>query len=145
MNLLSPISTIMTTDLVVLPPSATMEEARDIFNRKKIHHIPIVYAGELVGILSKSDLLHFEFPHVETEEERKREQARMKNVKVNSVMTKGIAKLESTTRINVALELFKENIFHAIPVVDNERLVGIVTTLDIIRQLDKDKSAEATY
>lgn len=145
MNLLSPISTLMTKDLLVLSPSSTMQEAKDVFSKKKIHHIPIVYAGDLVGILSKSDFLHFECPHLETEEDKQREEERMSTVKVETVMTKGIAKLTPDTRINVALELFKENIFHAIPVVDGGRLVGIVTTLDIIRQLDEDKSAETKY
>jgi len=37
--------------------------------------------------------------------------------------------------VHEALEIFKENIFHAIPIVDNGRLVGILTTYDIISQL----------
>lgn len=145
MNLLAPVSTIMTKDLIVLPPSATMAEAGEIFRQHRIHHIPVVYAGELVGILSKTDYLHFEFPHVENDEEKKREEARMNNVKVNEHMTKGIAKVDPTTRINVVLELFKENIFHAIPVVDHARLVGIISPLDVIKHLDADQSATAEY
>jgi acetoin utilization protein AcuB len=50
-------------------------------------------------------------------------------------MTKGLAKLDPEDRINVALEIFLVNRFHAIPVVKNEELVGIVTTYDIIKTL----------
>ena len=56
-------------------------------------------------------------------------------------MTTGIATLESNERINVALQLFAENLFHAIPIVDQGELVGMLTTYDIIRVLvDEDNS-----
>ena len=52
-------------------------------------------------------------------------------------MTKGLAKLTPDQRINVALEIFMENRFHAIPVLDEAsgELVGIITTFDIIKAL----------
>ncbi|HQU60501.1 MAG TPA: CBS domain-containing protein, partial [Saprospiraceae bacterium] len=47
-----------------------------------------------------------------------------------------LAKLNPNARINVALEIFMENRFHAVPVVEeNGELVGIVTTFDIIKAL----------
>lgn len=60
-------------------------------------------------------------------------------------MTKGIATMSSNERINIALEIFKENIFHAIPIVDEGKLVGIITTHDIIVNLAKDNEAYAEY
>lgn len=145
MNLLAPVSTIMTKGLAVLPPNATMGEAGEMFKKHRIHHIPVVYAGDLVGILSKTDFLHFENPHVSTEEEKQKEAERMSTVRVEDHMTKGIAKIEPTTRINVTLELFKENMFHAIPIVDGTKLVGIVTPLDIIKNLDETGNAKSEY
>ena len=59
----------------------------------------------------------------------------MEEYKVEDIMTKGIASLESTDRINVALQVFSENLFHAIPVVDDGELVGMLTTFDIIKAL----------
>jgi acetoin utilization protein AcuB len=50
-------------------------------------------------------------------------------------MTKGLAKLNPNDRINIALEIFMVNRFHAVPVVENDELVGIVTTYDIIKAL----------
>lgn len=145
MNLLAPVSTIMTKDLAVLPPNATMGEAGEMFKKHRIHHIPVVYAGDLVGILSKTDFLHFENPHVSTDAEKQQEAERMSTVRVEDHMTKGIAKIEPTTRINVTLELFKENMFHAIPIVDGTKLVGIVTPLDIIKNLDEKGTAKSEY
>ena len=145
MNILNPVSDIMSTNLITLAPTASIAEAAKIFKTKNVHHIPITLVGELVGIVSKSDYLFFRRGFLDTKENEKLEEIRMNNYQVDYIMTKGIAKLESTSRINVALELFKENIFHAIPVVDNGLLVGIITTYDVINKLAEDKNAVAEY
>ena len=53
-------------------------------------------------------------------------------------MTQGIATLEPNDRINVALQIFMENLFHAIPVVEDDEVVGILTTYDIIKALQEE-------
>jgi len=145
MNILQPVSEIMTKNLTVLSPNASIADAAEIFKTKKMHHIPIVVDGNLVGIVSKSDYLFFRRGFLDNKADEQIEEIRMNNYEVGYIMTKGIAKVEPDTRINVALEIFKENIFHAIPVVEGERLVGIVTTYDIINQLALDNGAIAEY
>jgi len=145
MNLLSPIATIMTKDPLTLKPSASIADAAAIFNEHKIHHIPVTMEDELVGIISMSDYLFFRRGFLDHSDDQKVEDIRMNNYEVSHIMTKGIATMESTERINVALEIFKENILHAIPIVDDNRLVGIVTTHDIIAHLAKDNEAYAEY
>lgn len=145
MNILSPVSDIMTTDVISLDPSASIAEGARIFEENKIHHIPIVDGDVLIGIVSKSDYLFFRRGFVKGQNDRDIEEIRMRNYKISHIMTKGIAKLEPTDKINVALEVFKENMFHAIPIVDNGKLVGILTTYDIIKQLADKKQAVAKY
>lgn len=145
MNILSSVSKIMSTNLITLSPNSSIAEASKIFQENRIHHIPILSNQELVGIISKSDFLFFRKGFLNTEADEQLEKIRMNNYQVSYIMTTGMAKLESTSKINVALEIFKKNIFHAIPVVDNEKLVGIVTTFDIINHLANDKSAVAEY
>ena len=70
---------------------------------------------------------------------------RLNNYSAKDIMTKKLAKLDPDDKIIIALEVFKENLFHAIPVVDNEKIVGIVTTFDIIKRLAIDEGATATY
>lgn len=145
MNLLSPVSDIMSTDLYTLSPSSSIADAAVLFDNNKIHHIPIAIEGKLVGIISMSDYLFFRRGFLDNHEDEKLEQLRMNNYQVSYIMTKGLATLEPSSRINVALEVFKENIFHAIPVVENDKLVGIITTHDIISHLAKDNEAHAKY
>ncbi|MEE9437462.1 MAG: CBS domain-containing protein [Saprospiraceae bacterium] len=145
MNLLNPVSTIMATDLITLTPDASISDAAKIFESKRVHHIPVTVDGQLLGIVSKSDYLFFRRGFLDSGEEQKIEEIRMNNYQVEYIMTKGIAKLDPNERINVALELFKVNIFHAIPIVDNDKLVGIVTTYDIINHLANDNIAVSEY
>ena len=145
MNLLNPISTIMTKNVFTLSPSASIADAAKVFDKKKVHHIPITIADELIGIVSMTDYLFFRRGFLDNSDDQKIEDIRMNNYEVSHIMTEGIATMESTERINVALEIFKENILHAIPIVDDGKLVGIVTSHDIIARLAKDNEAYAEY
>lgn len=135
----------MTTNLHTLTPSSSIAEAAELFEKHKIHHIPIAIDGKLVGIVSMTDYLFFRRGFLDNHEDERLEQIRMNNYEVSYIMTKGLATLEPSTRINVALEVFKENILHAIPVVEEDKLVGIVTTHDIISILAADNEAHAKY
>ena len=128
-----------------MKPSASIADAAAIFNEHKIHHIPVTMGDELIGIVSMTDYLFFRRGFLDNSDDQKIEDIRMNNYQVSHIMTKGIATMEATDKINVALEIFKENILHAIPIVDDGKLVGIVTTHDIIAHLAKDNEAYAEY
>ncbi len=145
MNLLSPVTEIMSTNLYTLSSNSSIAEVGKLFGDHKIHHIPIVDDGELVGIVSKSDYLFFRRGFLDNEVDEQKEEIRMNNYQVTYIMTTGIATMDPSDRINVALEVFKENIFHAIPVVAEKELVGIITTYDIIKHLAENAQAFAKY
>lgn len=145
MNLFSPVSTIMSTDLLTLSPSSSIAEAALVFENNTIHHIPIVQNRELVGIVSKTDYLFFRRGFPDNSEDQKLEEIRMNNFDVSYIMTKGIGKLEPTDKIVLALELFRKNHFHALPIVEGNKLVGMLTTHDIIENLARDVEATANY
>ena len=131
MNLFSPVAELMTKDVITVGPDDTLSVVKDNFDKGSFHHLPVVKDKAILGIISKSDLLYF----LEGLKEKDENDAILHDLKAEKIMTKGLAKVESTDRINVALEVFKVNLFHAIPVVDNNELVGILTTYDIIKAL----------
>ena len=136
MNILAPVSTIMTEKLITVNPKDKLSVVKEIFDAHKIHHLPVVRYKTIVGILSKSDLLYFlKGATYDNGYEDMLNEARLNNYTADEIMTTGMAKVSSKDRIGVAVEVFKENLFHAIPVVDNDELVGILTTYDIIRSL----------
>lgn len=136
MNLLTPVSEIMKTDLVTVSPETSLLNAYQLFQEHNIHHLPVTEYKKIVGILSQSDFLklleavqqlQLEASVVET--------INLKGHTVAELMTIGMAKLESTDTIRTAIDLFNLNRFHALPVVDQDELVGIVTTFDVIELL----------
>jgi acetoin utilization protein AcuB len=142
MNLLAPISSIMTKNVIAINPDDNLVMIGDIFKNNKIHHIPVVRHKTLLGMISKHDFdLYMKGLSSRYDGEFQRQivpQAIMESSKVKDFMTEHLAKVESTDRINVAVEVFKLNRFHALPVVDDGELVGIVTVHDIINTLAKD-------
>lgn len=145
MNLLAPVSTIMTKKIIALDANKTLDQVEKIFDENNIHHLPITEDGKMVGIISKSDFLLFKRGFVEFSTEKKYDLFKLKTHTAGFIMTKGLAKLEPTDKINVALEVFRKNILHALPVIDEGNLVGIVTTHDIISHLAADHSVENQY
>ncbi len=145
MNLLAPISSIMTRNVITVKPDDTLKFVEDIFAKNKIHHLPVVENERLVGMVSRSDYLFFKRGFNDYNTDDRLDLFRLKSHKVRDIMTKGLAKLEPKDKLNVALEVFKKNLFHAIPIVENDKLVGILTTFDIINNLAEDKEAVNKY
>jgi len=139
MNVLDPVKKIMISKLITVNPKDKLTAVKEIFDNNKIHHVPVVRYKEIVGMISKSDFLHFLRGFNRNEEDRFVNEARLRVYNAEDIMTTGLAKVGPDERINVALEVFLENRFHAIPVVENNELVGIITTFDIIRALASEK------
>lgn len=117
-----PLSSIMTKDLVTLGPKDTLEKADNLLRSKRIHHLPIVEGNKLVGLLTTYDLYK--------DEHAKSDYA---DILIEKVMTTKLATLEPSDKIGTAAEIFLAHLFHAVPIVDNGALVGIVTTHDVLK------------
>jgi len=137
MNLLKPVSSIMTTDLITVAPGDALKKVDEIFKNNNIHHIPVVRYKEIIGLVSKTDFDQFShgFSSGKGMGEDLIQNTRLETWKVKDIMTSKLAKIDSKEPIRTAIGLFKMNRFHALPVVDNDELKGIVTTFDIIDAL----------
>lgn len=127
---------IMTTPVITVTPEATMDKVQDIFRKNNIHHVPVVKEGSVVGMVSKSDyfrLLHG-FTLFKTQKSEEYNDAILRSLLVGEVMTRQIAVLNPEDSLELAAGFFRENLFHALPIVDKEqnKLVGIVTTYDLL-------------
>lgn len=138
MNVLAPISTIMTANLTTLLPDEPLAKAKELFEKDNIHHIPVVGFQKIIGILSKTDLLHFMRGSIRGRGDELLEATRLRACSVGEIMNNDVFTLEKTATIFEALDVFKNNQIHCVPVLDGEVLVGILTPHDIILQVRKE-------
>lgn len=125
-----PVSTIMTTHLYTVAPSDKLTEIKKLFENHNIHHIPVVRYKELVGMVSKTDFLLITHSPLESGEA---DPGVFENHTVSEIMTTKLAKVEPEDQIGTVAEVLLANLFHAVPVVKEGELVGLVTSFDVIR------------
>ncbi|MBL7827120.1 MAG: CBS domain-containing protein [Saprospiraceae bacterium] len=137
MNIFAPISSLMTDyhNLVTISPEEPLTKVKEIFEQHKFHHIPVVHFREIVGLISKTDFEHFMGGASHFSEDRFVNDLRLERTLARDIMVSRLGKVAPDDRINVALEVFLVNRFHALPVVENGELVGIITPFDIMREL----------
>jgi len=117
-----PVSSVMTTDLITVSPDESLDRVKEIFNTTRIHHIPVVEGDSIIGLVTTWDMWKLNKPFEE-----------YSSIYVKDVMTTKVATLEPKSKIGTAAEVFLENLFHALPIVDSGKLVGIITTFDVLQ------------
>lgn len=131
----APVSTIMTKDVITLHSSDSLELAEHLFKSNHIRHIPVVRGEMIIGMLSYTDLLRISFADAVDEEEETVDTVVYNMFTIEQVMAKNILSVSSSSTIKEVAEILAKKEFHAIPVVDNDKLKGIVTTTDLINYL----------
>ena len=135
MKLEVPVSYVMTKNLVLLHTTDSLEKAEYLMKKHQIRHIPVVDNKKIVGILSQTDLLRLSFADSYNSAKNESELDVYNMLTVNQIMMKNLTCVSSGTSIYKVAKLLKEHEFHALPVVDHNELVGIVTTTDLITYL----------
>lgn len=132
----SPISGIMSKNVIALTLEDNLQRAEMLFKRHNIRHIPVVNSEIVIGMLSYSDLLRISYSEV-SEDEHNIDSVVFDMFTIEQVMTKNVTSVSSKTTIKEAAEILAKREFHALPVVDNGTLIGIVTTTDLLKYFIK--------
>jgi len=130
-----PVSTIMTKDLITVNHSDDLTTAERLFKNHNIRHIPVVNGKEIIGMLSYTDLLRISYADAVYEDETDVDTMVYNMFTIEQVMAKTLVKVSPQTTIKEVAEILSKEEFHALPIVENEELVGIVTTTDLINYL----------
>ncbi|RXJ46063.1 CBS domain-containing protein [Gelidibacter gilvus] len=128
------VSAIMTTKIVKLKKGDDLERAEYLFKKHKIRHIPVVEGKSIIGMLSYTDLLRISFVDA-VDDDGEIESLVYNMFTIEQVMAKNIVSVSSTTSIKEVAQILAKKEFHALPVVDDGELVGMVTTTDLINFL----------
>ncbi|MCB0382904.1 MAG: CBS domain-containing protein [Psychroserpens sp.] len=131
----TPVSTIMTKNIIAVNRTDDLETAEKLFKQHHIRHIPVVSGDVIIGMLSYTDLLRISFADAVNEDENEVDTVVYNMFTIDQVMSKNVVTVNSETTIKDVAEIITKNEFHALPVVDNGQLVGIVTSTDLINYL----------
>jgi CBS domain-containing protein len=130
------VTQIMMGSPVTLGPEDTLDLANDVISLGRIRHIPVVDAGRLVGLLSERDLMGAAASHV-FGLKQKNKSALLKSVLIRDVMKKRVVTVAPETSIKDAAHLMADKKIGCVPVVSDGAIVGLVTTTDILRYVER--------
>ena len=135
MNIDNAVSTIMSKYVKTLHPTDTLKEVKETFDRFNIHHIPIMESHQLKGMVSKHDFRRLNDGMELSRHENKEEKERLKQFVIADMMEKKIITIKKEDPIRLAMQIFRGNHIHSLPVMDGDKLVGIITPMDVINEL----------
>ena len=123
----------MKRDLVTVTPGATLEEAAMLLRSHRIHHLPVVEEGNrLAGIVTDTDLRNATLGGMIEGLDRGDSGG---PVTVGEIMTRDVVTLSPGDTLDDAMLALTNQRIGALPVVEGDRLVGIVTKADILSAL----------
>jgi len=121
------VSEIMTTKVVTVPVEKGLKEVVNIMANSKISSIIITQSERVMGILTERDLIKkVLLPG-----------ASIGKAKIEDVMTRDPMSVNSHTDLAEASQMMRDKGIRHLPVIDNEKLVGLVTQTDIVKETHK--------
>lgn len=123
----------MTKDPISVNLTQGLRDVHQIFKERNIHHIPVVSGSNVIGVISKNDMERISF--VSSVGQNGVETAIYDMLSIEQVMTADVETVEESDTIREAATILARGKFHALPVLKDEKLTGIVTSTDMINHL----------
>jgi acetoin utilization protein AcuB len=120
----------MTANPFTISPDQTIPDAHEIMAEKGVKRLPVLKNGKLVGIVSKEDITQAS-PSKATTFSMGEITYLLSRTKISQIMTKDPVTISSSALLEEAATLMRDNHVGFLPVVDDDRLVGIITESDI--------------
>ena len=126
----------MTSEPITLSESDTLHDAFMLFMRRGFRHLPVTNEKKLVGIVTERDINKFS-PSILSGMNPEEYNRILESTPVSRVMLKTPMTIPSNSPVRDAAELLFKKRIGCLPVVDNDKLVGIITTVDLLGLLTK--------
>jgi acetoin utilization protein AcuB len=136
------VRSIMTPEVIVVSPRTTIAEALTLSRRHRIRHLPVVEDGRLVGLVTDRDL-RLAMPPIWADHHDEL-RAMLHEKTVGDVMVEEIITVTPATPIEEAARLLHTHRIGCVPVMEDDRLIGIMTETDVLRSFAEMFGAHAT-
>ena len=122
---------IMSEKIVSVSANDSLDTVDDIMNLGNVRHLPVVKAGDLVGIVSQRDLLRASLSSI-SDVGLGQKKAFLTSVKIKEVMSRDVIIVTPTTSVQEAAEIMADQKIGCLPIVDDGKLIGMVTETDLL-------------
>ncbi len=112
---------VMKREVIAINPDISIREASKVMSQHNIGSLLVLDDEKLVGILTERDVLNLVAKGENLDE-----------VKVKDVMSRDVITIESDKKIEDAVDLMLKHKIKKLPVMESGKIVGIITTSDII-------------
>lgn len=127
------VSDVMTPDVICVMPEDDLEIVYDLMYIRAIRHLPVVDAEDaIVGLLTHRDLVQFALAEIDPVPVSEKRQE-LRKMPVRDFMTRSVATVTPDQNLMEAAQLMLDHKFGCLPVVEGERVVGIITESDFVR------------
>ncbi len=138
------VAELMTSKVFTVEPNDLIDRVFFLIHYEKIRHLPVVEKGKLVGIVSDRDLYKALGPKSNSnavEANKDNTQLHVVSQKVVHIMHRGVYTVTPETLLSEAASTMAEHRIGALPVVEGNKLVGILSATDILRVFAKQERA----
>lgn len=128
---------IMVKEVATLDVNDELSLANDIMRLGRIRHLPVVDGARLVGIISERDLFRSSLAQA-LGYETKATRELMKSLRIKDIMVTQVITVSPDTDLKTAVKMMVDHKIGCLPVVEGDRLIGLVTETDILLQYCKE-------
>lgn len=123
------ITSIMTKNVVCVTSEQSILDVKHIYEKKNFHyHIPVTENEKLIGMISLVDFMyHIAGAGINDDT------IIYKKLKVKDIMTSHPFSLTTSASIKDVANILAKGNYHAVPIVEDKKIVGIVSTADVIQ------------
>lgn len=125
------VAEVMREECVTATPGMMLADVSKIMVRNKLRRLPVLREDKVAGIVTQFDVLRFlskgEFKGVQAEENL--------SIRVSDIMSADVVSVNSSQDLGDIIRLIKETNLGGFPVIDRDRLSGIITTMDVIKHV----------
>jgi CBS domain-containing protein len=123
---------VMTTSVFTIQENNSISDAMSTLKKENIDHLLVANKSKLVGIISKTDLYKRLLKLASETTGSTYTEFQLSKTPVSDIMTKNPISVAPNHDLKMATEILLMGVFHALPVVEDGEIVGIITSKDIM-------------
>ena len=135
------VNEVMVKEVATLDINDELSLANDIMRLGRIRHLPVVDGGRLAGIISERDLFRSSLAHA-LGYGGQASRDLMKTLRIKDIMVPGVVTTSPEADLCQAVKIMMDKKIGCLPVVEDDRLVGLITETDILLQFLKNCGAD---